>query len=39
MPEMEEQNVKPLLAQFADERANLIPILQEIQATFSYLPQ
>jgi len=38
MPEMEAQDVKPLLEQFADERANLIPILQEIQATFSYLP-
>ena len=39
MAEMEAQNVKPLLAHFGDERANLIPILQEIQATFSYLPQ
>ena len=39
MPELEAQDVKPLLAHFGDERANLIPILQEIQATFSYLPQ
>jgi NADH-quinone oxidoreductase subunit E len=39
MPEVEAQDVKPLLEQFADERANLIPILQEIQAAFSYLPE
>ena len=39
MPEMEAQDVKPLLQQFADDRANLIPILQEIQATFFYLPE
>jgi NADH-quinone oxidoreductase subunit E len=39
MPEVDVQDVKPLLQQFADERANLIPILQEIQATFSYLPE
>lgn len=39
MPEMEAQEFKPLLDQFANERANLIPLLQEIQATFSYLPE
>ncbi len=39
MPEVEAQDIKPLLEQFADERASLIPILQEIQATFSYLPE
>jgi NADH-quinone oxidoreductase subunit E len=39
MPEMEAQEFKPLLDRFADERANLIPLLQEIQATFSYLPE
>lgn len=39
MPEMEAQDVKPLLEQFTDERANLIPILQEIQAALSYLPE
>lgn len=31
--------IEPLLGQFDDRRANLIPILQEIQSTFSYLPQ
>lgn len=39
MPEVEEQEIKPLLEQFGEERASLIPILQEIQATFSYLPE
>lgn len=39
MPPSEMQDVKPLLAQFGNERANLIPLLQEIQATFSYLPE
>ncbi len=39
MSEMEAQEFKPLLDQFANERANLIPLLQEIQATFSYLPE
>ena len=39
MPEVEAQDIKPLLDQFADERANLIPILQEIQAAFAYLPE
>ncbi|HSB75425.1 MAG TPA: NAD(P)H-dependent oxidoreductase subunit E [Terriglobales bacterium] len=39
MPELEAQDIKPLLEPFGDERANLIPILQEIQASLSYLPQ
>jgi NADH:ubiquinone oxidoreductase subunit E len=39
MPQAELEQADPLLTQFEDQRANLIPILQQIQATFSYLPQ
>jgi NADH:ubiquinone oxidoreductase subunit E len=39
MPQAEMEQAEPLLAQFEDQRSNLIPILQQIQATFSYLPQ
>lgn len=39
MQQAEMEMIEPLLGQFEDRRANLIPILQEIQSTFSYLPQ
>src|SRR5579871_3456811 len=39
MQQAEMEIIEPLLGQFDDRRANLIPILQEIQSTFSYLPQ
>ena len=39
MPQVESQNVEPLLEQYEDRRTNLIPILQEIQENYRYLPQ
>ncbi len=39
MQQAEMEIIEPMLGQFDDRRANLIPILQEIQSTFSYLPQ
>jgi NADH-quinone oxidoreductase subunit E len=39
MPQVEMDKVEPLLEQYADQRANLIPILQEVQDTYRYLPQ
>ncbi len=39
MPQVELQNVEPLLEQFEDRRTNLIPILQEVQEAYRYLPQ
>ncbi len=39
MPQVEWEKVGPLLEQFEDQRTNLIPILQEIQDTYRYLPQ
>src|SRR5579884_1449669 len=39
MQQSEMEMIEPLMGQFDDRRANLIPILQEIQSTFSYLPQ
>ena len=39
MPQVEFEQAEPLLEQYDDQRANLIPILQQIQGTFSYLPQ
>jgi NADH-quinone oxidoreductase subunit E len=39
MPQVESQNVEPLLEQYEDRRTNLIPILQEVQETYRYLPQ
>ena len=38
MPQ-ELHNVEPLLEQYEDRRTNLIPILQEVQETYRYLPQ
>ncbi|HEU5335198.1 MAG TPA: NAD(P)H-dependent oxidoreductase subunit E [Terriglobales bacterium] len=39
MPETRAPDFTPVLAQFADDRASLIPLLQAIQATFYYLPE
>lgn len=39
MPETRAPDVSPVLAEFADDRANLIPLLQEIQGRFFYLPE
>jgi NADH-quinone oxidoreductase subunit E len=39
MTEVETQHAEEVLEQFENTRANLIPILQEIQATFFYLPE
>jgi NADH:ubiquinone oxidoreductase subunit E len=39
MPQVELEKVEPLLEQYEPERTNLIPILQEVQETYRYLPQ
>jgi NADH-quinone oxidoreductase subunit E len=39
MPQAELEQAEPLLEQFEEQRSNLIPILQQIQGTFSYLPE
>lgn len=39
MPTIESEQIESVLGQFEDRRANLIPILQEVQNTFYYLPQ
>jgi NADH-quinone oxidoreductase subunit E len=39
MPQVEMQKVEPLLEQYESQRINLIPILQEVQETYRYLPQ
>jgi len=39
MPQVEMQKVEPLLEQYEDQRTNLIPILQDVQDTYRYLPQ
>ncbi len=39
MPEAETEVVLDLLGQFEDQRSSLIPLLQEIQSTYRYLPQ
>lgn len=39
MPQVELEKVEPLLEQYEPERINLIPILQEVQETYRYLPQ
>jgi len=39
MLHVESATMDETLAQFDDRRANLIPILQEVQATYSYLPE
>ncbi len=39
MTHVESERVETILGQFADSRESLIPILQQVQATFYYLPQ
>jgi NADH-quinone oxidoreductase subunit E len=39
MPQVDLEKVEPLLEQYEDQRTNLIPILQEIQEEYRYLPQ
>ena len=39
MTQTETERVQGLLERFEDARANLIPILQEVQASFFYLPE
>ena len=39
MPHVELEKVEPLLEQYESRRLNLIPILQEVQETYRYLPQ
>lgn len=39
MTETELQQADSILGEFGDQRANLIPILQDIQAYFYYLPE
>ena len=39
MPQVEMQKVEPLLEEFEDRRSNLIPLLQEVQEAYRYLPQ
>jgi NADH:ubiquinone oxidoreductase subunit E len=39
MPHVELEKVEPLLEQYEPQRINLIPILQEVQETYRYLPQ
>jgi NADH-quinone oxidoreductase subunit E len=39
MSYVESATMDEALAEFDDRRANLIPILQQIQATYSYLPE
>src|ERR1700758_3420933 len=39
MPQVEMKKVEPLLEQYESRRLNLIPILQEVQETYRYLPQ
>ena len=39
MPQVEMEKVEPLLEQYEDRRSELIPILQDVQDTYRYLPQ
>ena len=39
MTQVETETVETILRQFEDSRASLIPLLQEVQAQFFYLPQ
>ncbi len=39
MPETQTEQVNVLLAQFAHQRSSLIPVLQEVQNQYRYLPQ
>ena len=38
MPQVEMEKVEPLLEQYESRRTNLIPILQDVQETYRYLP-
>ena len=39
MPQVDMEKVEPLLEQYEAQRTNLIPILQDVQDTYRYLPQ
>jgi NADH-quinone oxidoreductase subunit E len=39
MPQVDMGKVEPLLEQYEDQRLNLIPILQDVQETYRYLPE
>lgn len=39
MPQVDIEKVEPLLEQYEAQRTNLIPILQEVQDAYRYLPQ
>jgi len=39
MPQVDMQKVEPLLEQFDERQSNLIPVLQQVQDTYRYLPQ
>jgi NADH-quinone oxidoreductase subunit E len=39
MPQVEIEKVEPLLEQYEAQRSNLIPILQDVQESYRYLPQ
>jgi NADH-quinone oxidoreductase subunit E len=39
MPQVEMEKVEPLLEQYEAQRINLIPILQDVQDAYRYLPQ
>lgn len=39
MPQVDTEAVTGLLAQFEERRSSLIPILQEVQTNYRYLPQ
>jgi len=39
MPQIENEKLEPILDEYDEKRANLIPVLQDIQDTFAYLPQ
>lgn len=39
MPQVDMEKVEPLLEQYEDQRLNLIPILQDVQETYRYLPE
>jgi NADH-quinone oxidoreductase subunit E len=39
MPQVDIEKVEPLLEQYEAQRTNLIPILQDVQETYRYLPQ
>jgi NADH:ubiquinone oxidoreductase subunit E len=39
MPSVDMQKVEPLLEQYEDRQNNLIPVLQDVQETYRYLPE